>query len=178
MKRIAVLIFISLAVCMFAKYNENKVQDSVTNNKVIKKGIPQNKELEKIIPEIYHAKINQLILDYKSLNDEKFYEKYQESMELDEIWFEFKNYKEANRNRDLLGTLIVFALTSERYIIQYDYKEELKDYIPALINHWGTSEVRIKYFILDNDQNYIAFVPKNSNIKAIYEVRIEDCEEE
>ena len=178
MKIIAVLLFISLAVFIFGKYIENKVQDSVNNDKVIKKGITQNKELENKIAAIYQEKINNLILDYNSLKDEKFYEKYKESMGLDQIWFELQNYKKENKNKDMLGMLIVFALVDEGYIIQYDYKEELEDYIPSLINHWEPSEVEIKYFNLNNDQNYIALLPKKSNIGTIYEVRIEDCEEE
>jgi len=48
---------------------------------------------------------------------------------LKEIWFDVEEYKEDNKDKNLLGTIIVFMLVDKDYILQLDYKEELIDYI-------------------------------------------------
>lgn len=154
------------------------VVEKKSKPKVTTKGITENRELEKIIPPEYQDLINQIILDYKKLSDKKFYDKYKETEDLGQIWFTLDDYKSENKEKNILGMLIVFTLTWEGYIKQYDYKEELIDCIPALNNLWETSDVKIINFILDNDQNYVAIVPKERNVGSIYEIEVRDCEEE
>lgn len=142
----------------------------------IKWGIEQNPELEKIIPAKWHLFINELIADYKTLNDSSFYEKYKKSIGLDQIWFFMAEYEKENKEKNLLGNLIVFAMTEKRYILQLDYKEDIEDYYSGIKNYWETSDTKFIQFMLGNDQNYYALVPKSSNIKNVYEVTIEDVE--
>jgi len=84
-----------------------------------------NPELERIIPGKFHSFVNEIINDYKTLPDEEFWKKYN----LKEIWFDVEEYKEDNKDKNLLGTIIVFMLVDKDYILQLDYKEELIDYI-------------------------------------------------
>jgi len=44
-----------------------------------------------------------------------------------------EEYKEDNKDKNLLGTIIVFMLVDKDYILQLDYKEELIDYIEIYI---------------------------------------------
>lgn len=140
-------------------------------------GIESNPLLEKIIPIRWHSFVNALIKDYEELDDERFYDKYKEPLELDQIWFFIDDYKEENKGKNLLGTLIVFALTDREYILQLDYKEDLEDYVDHIKNFWNDSETKLVQFVLNNDQNYYAWVPKEVNIQHMYEVNIEDVEE-
>src|SRR5699024_7301033 len=66
-------------------------------------GIENNPSLEQIIPGKWHAFINALIGDYETLDDDAFYDKYKNPMELDQIWFFKDEYKEANKDNDILG---------------------------------------------------------------------------
>src|SRR5699024_11417130 len=58
-------------------------------------GIENNPPLEQIIPGKWHAFIKSLIADYQTLDDDAFYDTYQKSMELEQIWFFKDEYKEA-----------------------------------------------------------------------------------
>jgi len=40
---------------------------------------------------------------------------------LKEIWFDVEEYKEDNKDKNLLGTIIVFMLVDKDYILQLDY---------------------------------------------------------
>lgn len=62
------------------------------------------------------------------------------------------------------------------YILQLDYKEDLEDYVDSIKNFWNESETKLVQFILNNDQNYYAWVSKEVNIKNMYEVNIEDVD--
>lgn len=137
-------------------------------------GIENNPELEKIIPIRWHSFVNELISDYQALDEDQFYEKYKEPMELDQIWFFKDEYKEENKEKNLLGSLIVFALTQRDFILQLDYKDDLEDYVHIIKNFWKDSETKLIQFILDNDQNYYALVPKDVTIRNMYEVIIKD----
>src|SRR5699024_10382864 len=136
-------------------------------------GIDNNPTLEEIIPGRWHACVNDLISDYQNLNDDQFYDKYQEPMELEQIWFYKGEYKEENEEKNLLGTLIVFALAQREYILQLDYKEELKDYIHIIKDFWEDTETKLIEFDLGDDQHYYAWVPENSNLDNMYEVSIQ-----
>ncbi len=137
-------------------------------------GIENNPALEKIIPIKWHAFVNELISDYQALDDDQFYDKYKEPMELDQIWFFKDEYKEENKEKNLLGSLIVFALTQRGFILQLDYKDNLEDYVHIMKNFWKDSETKLIQFILDNDQNYYALVPKDVDIRNMYEVIVKD----
>ena len=95
-----------------------------------------------------------------------------------QAWFLPQEYKEENEQKNLLGNLIVFALTVRDYILQLDYKEDLEDYIDNLKNFWNVSETKLVQFILENDQNYYAWVPKEATIQNMYEVKIESVDVE
>ncbi|UZP04989.1 DUF1911 domain-containing protein [Clostridium botulinum] len=139
-----------------------------------KEGIENNHLLEKIIPIKWHALINELISDYNVLDDRSFYEKYKKLIGLDQIWFLLQEYAKENKEKNLLGTLIVFAMTEKEYIFQLDYKEDVAEYYSSIKNYWDKLEVKLVQFLLDNDQNYYALVPKNINISNIYEITIID----
>ncbi len=84
--------------------------------------------------------------------------------------------KKKMSKKNLLGSLIVFALTVRDYILQLDYKDDLEDYIDNLKNFWNVSETKLVQFILENDQNYYAWVPKEASIPNMYEVKIESVD--
>ncbi|MED1559369.1 PoNi-like cognate immunity protein [Bacillus paramycoides] len=139
-------------------------------------GIENNPLLEKIIPSRWHSFVNELIHDYENMDDSSFYEKYKKTIGINQIWFLLQEYEKENEQKNLLGSLIVFALTEKDYILQLDYKEDLEDYIDNIKNFWSESETKLVQFILDNDQNYYAWVPKEVNIKNMYEVNIEEAD--
>src|SRR5699024_7355072 len=85
-------------------------------------GIENNPPLEQIIPGKWHAFIKSLIAGYQTLDDDAFYDTYQKSMELEQIWFFKDEYKETNKDNNILGHLLVFAFTQRDYILQLDYK--------------------------------------------------------
>ncbi|MFJ7662778.1 PoNi-like cognate immunity protein [Lysinibacillus sp. NPDC097162] len=136
-------------------------------------GIENNPLLEKVIPPIWHSFVNELIHDYEVMDDSIFYEKYKKSIGLDQIWFLLQEYKEENKRKNLLGSLIVFAMVEKGYILQLDYKEDLEDYDSSMKNEWNT-KTKLVQFILNNDQNYFAWVPADANVEALYEVFIKD----
>ena len=135
-------------------------------------GIPGNPLLERIIPGRFHSFVNEIINDYKTLPDEEFWKKYN----LKEIWFDVEEYKEDNKDKNLLGTIIVFMLVDKDYILQLDYKEELIDYIENIHNYWPKEEVKLISFELDNDQQYYAYVPKDAEAGSLYEVKVTEVE--
>lgn len=156
-------------------------QVSITedNNKEVieaKKGIEINPELERVIPIKWHSFINELIYDYRNLDDSNVYKKYKKSIGLDQLWFLLDDYKKENKDKNLLGSLIVFALNEQGYILQLDYKEGLEDYYPNMKNYWGDSDTKLIQFVLDNNQNYYALVPKDANVEKLYEVTVVDVE--
>lgn len=154
--------------------NEYLIETETEEPEDWEEGIENNPELEKIIPIRWHSFVNELISDYQALDDDQFYEKYKEPMELDQIWFFKDEYKEENKEKNLLGSLIVFALTQRDFILQLDYKDDLEDYVHIIKNFWNDSETKLIQFILDNDQNYYALVPKDVTIRNMYEVIIKD----
>ncbi len=139
----------------------------------ILEGIENNPLLEKVIPPIWHSFVNELIHDYEVMDDSSFYEKYKKSIGLDQIWFLLQEYKEENKRKNLLGSLIVFAMVEKGYILQLDYKEDLEDYDSSMKNEWNT-KTKLVQFILNNDQNYFAWVPADAHVEALYEVFIKD----
>ncbi|WP_257208066.1 PoNi-like cognate immunity protein [Bacillus wiedmannii] len=158
--------------------SEYHYEDETEENEEIVEGIEHNPALENIIPPKWHSLVNKLIHDYKNMEDSSFYEKYKKTIGIGQVWFLPQEYEEENEQKNLLGSLIVFALTVRDYILQLDYKEDLEDYIDNLKNFWNGSETKLVQFILENDQNYYAWVPKEANIPNMYEVKIESVDVE
>ncbi|MBJ8118236.1 MULTISPECIES: PoNi-like cognate immunity protein [Bacillus] len=158
--------------------SEYHYEDETEEIEDIVEGIENNPALENIIPPKWHSLVNELIHDYENMDDSSFYEKYKKTIGIGQVWFLPQEYEEENEQKDLLGSLIVFALTVRDYILQLDYKEDLEDYIDNLKNFWNGSEIKLIQFILENDQNYYAWVPKEINIPNMYEVKIEVVEVE
>lgn len=154
--------------------NEYSYENDNEKIDLAKEGIENNPKLEKIIPIKWHSFINELISDYNVLDNSSFYEKYKKLIGLDQIWFLLQEYEEENKGKNLLGSLIVFAMEEEGYILQLDYKEDLEEYHSSIKNYWDNSEVKLIQFVLDNDQNYYALVPIDTNIEKMYEVTVVD----
>jgi len=148
------------------------VEEEAKEEEAIVYGIPNKPELEQIIPAKFHSFVNEVIGDYNTLTDEEFWKKYN----LREIWFDVKEYKEDNKAKNMLGTIIVFLLVEKEYILQLDYKEDLVDYIEDIDNYWGKEEVKLISFEVDNDQQYYAYVPKTAAIDSLYEVKLTEVE--
>ena len=130
-------------------------------------GIAANKTLETLIPKKYHQCVSQLIADYNSMDDKVLWEKYG----LNQVWFELEEFSK-DKKTGLLGTLIVFELVEQGYILQLDYKEDLEDYVDVIENYWGQEDTKLIEFIIDNDQQYFARVPQNTSLVDIYEVKV------
>ncbi|EMY5506063.1 PoNi-like cognate immunity protein [Bacillus sp. FSL L8-0642] len=158
--------------------SEYHYEDETEEIEEIVEGIEHNPALENIIPPKWHSLVDELIHDYENMDDSSFYEKYKKTIGIGQVWFLPQEYEEENEQKDLLGSLIVFALTVRDYILQLDYKEDLEDYIDNLKNFWNGLEIKLIQFILENDQNYYAWVPKEINIPNMYEVKIEVVEVE
>lgn len=125
-------------------------------------------ELDLIIPNEFREYVDQAISDYNSLSDEVFLEKY----DLHDIWFSLEEYKQ-DKAKGILGFIIVNLLVNKNYIYQLDWKEDPADYLDDLNSCWNCEE-KIVEFDLDNDQLYLARVPKESEFSNIYEVKIRD----
>ncbi|PEB59804.1 hypothetical protein COM79_03905 [Bacillus cereus] len=158
--------------------SEYHFEDETEENEKIVEGIENNPALENLIPPKWHSLVNELIHDYKNMDDSSFYEKYKKTIGIGQVWFLPQEYEEENEQKNLLGSLIVFALTVRDYILQLDYKEDLEDYIDNLKNFWNGSETKLVQFMLENDQNYYAWVPKEATIPNMYEVKIESVDVE
>ncbi|HDR8180748.1 TPA: DUF1911 domain-containing protein [Bacillus thuringiensis] len=158
--------------------SEYHYEDETEEIEDIVEGIENNPALENIIPPKWHSLVNELIHDYENMEDSSFYEKYKKTIGIGQVWFLPQEYEEENEQKNLLGSLIVFALTVRDYILQLDYKEDLEDYIDNLKNFWNGSETKLVQFMLDNDQNYYAWVPKEASIPNMYEVKIESVDVE
>ncbi|MEH7278469.1 PoNi-like cognate immunity protein [Bacillus toyonensis] len=158
--------------------SEYHYEDETEEIEEIVGGIENNPALKNIIPPKWHSLVNELIHDYENMEDSSFYEKYKKTIGIGQVWFLPQEYEEENEQKNLLGSLIVFALTVRDYILQLDYKEDLEDYIDNLKNFWYGSETKLIQFMLENDQNYYAWVPKEANIPNMYEVKIESADVE
>ncbi|QEL79821.1 DUF1911 domain-containing protein [Bacillus sp. JAS24-2] len=158
--------------------SEYHYEDETEEIEDIVEGIEHNPALENIIPPKWHSLVNELIHDYENMDDSSFYEKYKKTIGIGQVWFLPQEYEEENEQKNLLGSLIVFALTVRDYILQLDYKDDLEDYIDNLKNFWNVSETKLVQFILENDQNYYVWVPKEASIPNMYEVKIESVDVE
>lgn len=135
------------------------------------KFIPADPELEQMIPNEFREEINQLLVDFLSLEDEDFWKKYN----LMELWYTVDDYRTDKIKKSIIGNIVINQLVSLEYILQLDYKEDIEDYVDHMKNYWKDSEVKLIRFELDNDQNYYAKVPVSCNLKNIYEAKIHRC---
>lgn len=134
----------------------------------IDKFIPENPELEKIIPDKFRDEINKLLVDFSSLEDKDCYEKYK----LAELWHTIDDYRSYKIDKSITGEIVINHLVSWGYILQLDYKEDIEDYVDDMKNYWKGKGVKLVRFQLDNDQNYYAKVPVSCKLKNVYEVNI------
>lgn len=143
-------------------------KEEVVKEIQIDKFIPENPELEEIIPNKFRDEINQLLVDFSALEDKEFWEKYN----LVELWYTVDDYKNDKNNIDIIGSIVINQLVALEYILQLDYKEEIEDYVDSIKNYWNDEDTKLVRFELDNDQNYYAKVPVSCKIANIYEVKI------
>lgn len=153
--------------------NDIIIEQEIEQTEIIE-GIENNSLLETIIPTRWHAFVNELVHDYEVMADSDFYEKYKKMMGLDQIWFQYQEYEEANEQKGLLGSLIVFAMVEKGYLLQLDYKEDLEEYESSLKDFWNPTKTKLVQFIVDNDQYYYALLPIDMNMKEMYEVNLLD----
>lgn len=110
------------------------------------KFIPANPELEQIIPSEFRDEINQLLIDFSSLEDKDFWDKYN----LMELWYTVNDYQMDKNDKHIIGNIIINHLVSLEYILQLDYKEDIEDYVDNMKNYWKDSEIKLIRFELDN----------------------------
>ena len=53
-------------------------------------------------------------------------------------------------------------------------EDEAPDYLNDQENYWNTDDLKVVYFSLNNDQIYLAKVPKNVELKEFYGVMVKD----
>lgn len=144
------------------------VEKEINVNVEIEKFIPENKDLEEIVPNEFRDEINQLLVDFSALEDKEFWEKYN----LIELWYTVDDYKKDKNNKEIIGSIVINQLVDSEYILQLDYKEEIEDYVDSMKNYWKDQDIKLVRFELDNDQYYYAKVPISCKIENIYEVNI------
>ncbi|MDE5780019.1 MAG: DUF1911 domain-containing protein, partial [Lachnospiraceae bacterium] len=144
------------------------IQEEESADTQADKFIPANPELEQIIPNEFRDEINQLLVDFSSLEDEDFWNKY----DLFELWFTVDDYRMDKIDKQIIGSIVIDRLVLCEYVLQLDYKEDIEDFVDNMKNYWKDSEVKLIRFELDNDQNYYAKVPVSCNLKNVYEVKI------
>ena len=135
-----------------------------------KKGIPEYKRLEKIIPVKFHEITNNLLVDFKTLSDEDFCEKY----ELD--WLDPDEYAEQKDDPEVFGTNLIYFLTDNGYILGFEKLDDL-EHVDLYKSFWGRRKVKPVRFDLKCDCYYIAYVPKSVKLKSIFGVKIEEVKD-
>lgn len=144
-------------------------EDSEEETDISANGIPENPELEQIIPGRLHDTVNQVISDYNNLSDEDFWKKY----ELNQIWYTLDEYThDKDKYAEMLGMVLVNVLVDEGYILQLDWKENIDNHIDDIKNFWGKQKTKLAYFVLDNDQTYYAMIPEANSLTSMCGVKI------
>lgn len=147
--------------------NREELSEDARNDK----SIPAAPELEQIIPNEFRDEINQLLVDFSSLEDEAFWKKY----DLVELWDIADDYRNDKADKQIIGSIVIDRLVSLGYILQLDHKEDIEDHADNMKNYWNGGKVRLVRFESDNDQNYYAKVPASCDLKKVYEVKIHKC---
>ena len=135
-----------------------------------KKGIPEYPRLEKLIPAKFHEMTNNFFVDFKTLSDEEFCEKY----ELD--WLDPDEYVEQKDDPEVFGTNLIYFLTDNGYILGFDKLDDL-EHVDLYKNFWGRRKVKPVRFDLKCDCYYIAYVPKSVKLKSIFGIKIEEVKD-
>ena len=135
-----------------------------------KKGIPEYPRLEKLIPVKFHEMTNNFFVDFKTLSDEEFCEKY----ELD--WLDPDEYAEQKDDPEVFGTNLIYFLTDNGYILGFDKLDDL-EHVDLYKNFWGRRKVKPVRFDLKCDCYYIAYVPKSVKLKSIFGIKIEEVKD-
>ena len=135
-----------------------------------KKGIPEYPRLEKLIPAKFHEMTNNFFVDFKTLSDEEFCEKY----ELD--WLDPDEYAEQKDDPEVFGTNLIYFLTDNGYILGFDKLDDL-EHVDLYKNFWGRRKVKPVRFDLKCDCYYIAYVPKSVKLKSIFGIKIDEVKD-
>ena len=135
-----------------------------------KKGIPEYPRLEKLIPVKFHEMTNNFFVDFKTLSDEEFCEKY----ELD--WLDPDEYAEQKDDPEVFGTNLIYFLTDNGYILGFDKLDDL-EHVDLYKNFWGRRKVKPVCFDLKCDCYYIAYVPKSVKLKSIFGIKIDEVKD-
>ena len=135
-----------------------------------KKGIPEYPRLEKLIPAKFHEMTNNFFVDFKTLSDEEFCEKY----ELD--WLDPDEYAEQKDDPEVFGTNLIYFLTDNGYILGFEKLDDL-EHVDLYKNFWGRRKVKPVRFDLKCDCYYIAYVPKSVKLKSIFGIKIDEVKD-
>ena len=135
-----------------------------------KKGIPEYPRLEKLIPAKFHEMTNNFFVDFKTLSDEEFCEKY----ELD--WLDPDEYAEQKDDPEVFGTNLIYFLTDNGYILGFDKLDDL-EHVDLYKNFWGRRKVKPVRFDLKCDCYYIAYVPKSVKLKSLFGIKIDEVKD-
>ena len=148
-------------------FEDTEIPQLKEDDEIYEIGIAENPELEKIIAPKFHKVVNQLIVDFKTLGDKAIFEKY----DLVQIWGDFESYEEYDKE-NVLGFLILNILVREQYVMQLDWKENIRDFKQYMKSYWGKTKTKLVSFKVDNDQQYFALLPKDCDVKNLYEIEI------
>ena len=151
------------------EFTTEKMLDSSKEN--YKEGIPEYPRLEKIIPAKFHEITNNLLIDFKTLSDEDFYDKYELIDRID-----YDDYIEQKKRPELLGIVLIYLLIDNWYILEFDELDALEE-VDHYKDFWGRRKVKPVCFCLDENCCYIAYIPKSSKIKSIFNIDIVDIKE-
>ena len=135
-----------------------------------KKGIPEYPRLEKLIPAKFHEMTNNFFVDFKTLSDEEFCEKY----ELD--WLDPNEYTEQKDDPEVFGTSLIYFLTYNGYILGFEKLDDL-EHVDLYKNFWGKRKVKPVRFDLKCDCYYIAYIPKSVKLKSIFGIKIDEVKD-
>ena len=135
-----------------------------------KKGIPEYPRLEKLIPAKFHEITNNFFVDFKTLSDEEFCEKY----ELD--WLDPDEYAEQKDDPEVFGTNLIYFLTDNGYILGFEKLDDL-EHVDLYKSFWGRRKVKPVRFDLKCDCYYIAYVPKSVKLKSIFGIKIDEVKD-
>ena len=140
-----------------------------------KKGIPEHPSLEKIIPYHFHESVNELIHDYRNMDDvNEFFKKH---------WWiynvfdkdEFPKMKKEDEKRTI-GLLLIYLLSDDGFIFVFEDEEDLEQaYLYK--GMWPDRRTRGIVFDIPGSQYYIAYIPASSKLKTFFGIKMIDIKE-
>ena len=141
-----------------------------------KKGIPEHPSLEKIIPYYFHESVNELIHDYRNMDDvDKFFKKHwriRDAFDIDE----FLNMKKEDEKRTI-GLLLIYLLSDNGFIFVFEDEEDLEQaYLYK--GMWPDRRTRGIVFDIPGSQYYIAYIPASSKLKTFFGIKMIDIKDE